>query len=79
MGQSDRAHSLRSSEPEANRLSLDQLHSCPTFIKSEPEPIATPSIQDAEMAGMSVSFHIQQQKIIINIFTAGLMHCLHSA
>ncbi|XP_034747549.1 uncharacterized protein LOC117956555 isoform X2 [Etheostoma cragini] len=46
VGQSDRAQSVKSSEPEANDTLSDQLHSWPNLNKNEPNP----SIQDSGIA-----------------------------
>lgn len=55
MGPSDRAQSVKSSEPEANDLIPDQLHSC--SISNNNKPNANRSVQDAGIAGKSVVCH----------------------
>lgn len=53
MGQSDRAQSVKSSEPEANDTISDQLHLWQILNKNKPNS----SIQDAGIAGMLVVCH----------------------
>lgn len=55
MGQSDRAQSMKSSEPEADHLISDQPHS--SSIVNKNEPIADPSTEETGIAGMSVVCH----------------------
>uniref|UniRef100_UPI0037E8A24F mucin-4-like isoform X2 n=1 Tax=Semicossyphus pulcher TaxID=241346 RepID=UPI0037E8A24F len=47
VGQLEGGQGLKSSEREADALISDQLHSCLTLNKNEPEPIFTAGIQDA--------------------------------
>ncbi|XP_076610681.1 uncharacterized protein LOC143335276 [Chaetodon auriga] len=53
-GQSDRAQSLKSPEPEAHELISDQLQPCLNLIENEPEPMATSTLQDTAAVTMEI-------------------------